>query len=227
MNCVISVIIPTLNEGSYLGATLQRLAQNAPQHEIIVSDGGSTDETVQIARQHGAKIIAGVLASPPATGRALQMNSGARAATGEILLFLHADTYLRSTSLSQIETALQNPAAVGGGFARRFDSHSPFLWFSCWLATWRCRKLGWFLGDQAIFVRRTVFDRLQGFRDMPVFEDLDFSRRLARAGKVVTISPGIVCSARRFYQRGPLLTTCRDFWLTCRYLNGSMPVSGK
>src|SRR5437879_4964708 len=107
---MISVIIPTLNEGRYLGATLQRLAQNAPQHEIIVSDGGSTDETIQIASQHGAKVIASVLTS---AGRALQMNSGARAATGEILLFLHADTYLRSTSLSQIETALQNPAAVG------------------------------------------------------------------------------------------------------------------
>src|SRR5437016_3746990 len=224
MNCVISVIIPTLNEGKYLEATLQRLVQNAPQHEIIVSDGGSTDETIQIAAQHGATIITSALAS---AGRALQMNSGARTATGEILLFLHADTYLRSTSLSQIETALQNPGAVGGGFARRFDSQSPFLRFSCWLATWRCRKLGWFLGDQAIFVRRTVFDQLQGFRDMPVFEDLDFSRRLARAGKVVTISPGIVCSARRFYRRGPLLTTCHDFWLTWRYLNGSMPVSGK
>ncbi len=223
MNCVISVIIPTLNEGRYLGATLQRLAQNAPQHEIIVSDGGSTDETVQIAGQYGPKVVASALTSPPVTGRALQMNSGARSATGEILLFLHADTHLRSTSLRQIEMALQNPAAVGGGFARRFDSESPFLRFSCWLATWRCRKWGWFLGDQAIFVRRTVFDQLHGFKDMPVFEDLDFSRRLARAGKVVTISPGIVCSARRFHQRGPLLTTCRDFWLTCRYLNGSIP----
>jgi len=217
---VISVIIPTLNEARYLGAALQRVAQNGPQHEIIVSDGGSTDETVQIAGQQGAKVIA---ISLRVTGRASQMNSGARAATGEILLFLHADTHLRSTSLSQIEMALQNPAAVGGGFARRFDSESAFLRFSCWLATWRCRKWGWFLGDQAIFVRRTAFDQLQGFRGMPIFEDLDFSRRLTRAGKVVTISPGIVCSARRFHQRGPLLTTCHDFWLTCRYLSGSIP----
>jgi len=225
LNCVISVIIPTLNESGYLGATLQRVAQNATKHEVIVSDGGSKDETVQIATQHGVRIIA---VSPPAAGRAVQMNSGARVATCEILLFLHADTHLRSTSLSQIETALQNPAAVGGGFARRFDSGSAFLRFSCCLATWRCRKWGWFLGDQAIFVRRTVFDQLQGFRNMPLFEDLDFSRRLTRAGKVVTISPGIICSARRFRQRGPLLTTCRDFWLTCRYLNGSIPkVAGK
>jgi len=119
MNCVISVIIPTLNEGRYLGATLQRLAQNAPQHEIIVSDGGSTDETVQIAGQYGPKVVASALTSPPVTGRALQMNSGARSATGEILLFLHADTHLRSTSLRQIEMALQNPAAVGTGLRRR------------------------------------------------------------------------------------------------------------
>ncbi len=201
LNCVISVIIPTLNESGYLGDTLQRVAQNATKHEVIVSDGGSKDETVQIATQHGVRIIA---VSPPVAGRAVQMNSGARVATCEILLFLHADTHLRSTSLSQIETALQNPAAVGGGFARRFDSGSAFLRFSCCLATWRCRKWGWFLGDQAIL------------------------RRLTRAGKVVTISPGIICSARRFRQRGPLLTTCRDFWLTCRYLNGSIPkVAGK
>jgi GT2 family glycosyltransferase len=150
----------------------------------------------------------------------MQMNSAAQLAAGDTLLFLHADTQVRNTSLAQIETALQNPGAIGGGFARRFDSGSLFLEFTCRLATVRGRYLGWFLGDQGIFVRRTVFDRLHGFKEMLVFEDLDFSRRLARAGKVVTISPGIVSSARRFGRRGPFLTTFSDFWLTCRYLAG-------
>ena len=212
---VISVIIPTLNEGGLLEGTLRLLAQNTAPHEVIVSDAGGGDTTPEVAARFGAKLL-----TSPRIGRAVQMNHGASVATGDILLFLHADTYVRKTSLRQIETALQNPMTIGGGFARQFDSTSRFLSFTCWLATWRCRGLGWFLGDQAIFVLKNVFSQLRGFKEMSVFEDLDFSRRMARAGKVVTISPGVLSSARRFHQRGPLRTTCSDFWLTCRYLAG-------
>jgi len=212
---VISVIIPTLNEGAYLEKTLQLLARNAARHEVIVSDGGSQDATTRIAVEQGARLV-----STPIPGRSMQMNSGAQIAVGETLLFLHADTRVRNTSLGQIETALQRPEVVGGGFARRFDSGSLFLKLTCSLATWRSRGLGWFLGDQGIFVLREVFDQLHGFKEMGAFEDLDFSRRLARSGKVVTISPGIISSARRFGPRGPFLTTCSDFRLTCRYLAG-------
>ena len=213
---VISVIIPTFNESGLLEGTLRLLAQNTTPHEVIVSDAGSGDSTREIAARFGAKLLAS-----PRAGRAVQMNYGAGVARGDILLFLHADTYVRQTSLRQIETALQNPMKVGGGFARQFDSRSRFLKFTCWLATWRCRGLGWFLGDQAIFVLKNVFDQLHGFKELPAFEDLDFSRRMAQAGKLVTISPGVLSSSRRFHRRGPVVTTCSDFCLTCRYLAGS------
>ena len=215
---MISIIVPTLNESWFLGSTLQLIAENRTLHEVIICDGGSNDDTIQIANQYGARTLP---CTRPVPCRATQMNSGAEAASGKTLLFLHADTHLRGTSLHQIELALQQPAVVGGGFERRFDSPSLFLRFSCQMATWRCRMFGWFLGDQAIFVRRAVFDQLKGFSDMPLFEDLEFSRRLSRIGKTVTLSPGIVCSGRRFLKRGPLLTTLHDFWLTYRYLNGS------
>jgi len=213
---LISVIIPTLNEGDHLGQALKLLAENAALHEVIVSDGGSRDDTLKIATDHGANAVAS-----PQKGRAVQMNHGAGIATGETFLFLHADTRMRSSGLSEIEIALKNLTVVGGAFARAFDSESLFLKFTCSIARWRSQTFGWFFGDQAIFVRRTIFQELRGFRELPLCEDLDFSRRMGRAGKVVTITPAIVSSARRFEKRGPFVTTCHDCWLTCRYLASS------
>jgi len=210
---VISVIIPTLNEDEHLPKMLQALGQNACAHEVIVADGGSIDGTVRIAREAGATVV-----NCTQPGRAEQMNAGGRVSRAEIFLFLHADTLVRSSHLRQIEVALNNPGIVGGGFARQFLSSSIFLKMTCALATCRSRALGWFFGDQGIFVRRQVFESLGGFKKMKVFEDLDFSRRLSRRGKVVTLCPGVVSSARRFAGRGPLRTTWSDFWLTCDYL---------
>jgi hypothetical protein len=148
------------------------------------------------------------------------MNLGAGHAQGEILLFLHADTILAPSGLDIIERTLKNEQIVGGGFARRFDSRSVLLKCTCLLAEVRNRALGWFLGDQAIFVRRSVFLRLGGFRNMDRFEDLDFSRRLGRLGRLVTLRPPVTTSARRFEREGPFRRTVRDFLLTMRYLQG-------
>ena len=213
---MISVIIPTLDEAAQLPMTLESISASAIPHEIVVADGGSRDATLETAARHQAKTV-----RAPSPGRSLQMNRGAQVSAGDVLLFLHADTQLRPSSLGQITESLRAPSVVGGGFARRFDGQSRFLRFTCALAGWRCRALGWFLGDQAIFVRTTVFRELGGFRPMTAFEDLDFSRRMARAGKVVTLSPGVVSSSRRFARRGPFLTTCHDVFLTCQYLAGS------
>lgn len=210
---MISVIIPTLNEAAHLGKTLELVRANTAPHEIIVVDGGSSDATVERACEQGATVLRAGKA-----GRAAQMNLGAQNARGDILFFLHADTLVRHSSLNQIEMALCHPAVIGGGFIRRFDAPSPFLKMTSWLASWRCRCLGWFLGDQGIFVRHAAFQQLNGFKPMDVFEDLDFSRRLARLGKVVTLSPGLISSARRFTEHGAIRTTCRDFWRTCCYL---------
>jgi GT2 family glycosyltransferase len=151
------------------------------------------------------------------------MNLGAQRATGGALLFLHADTLLPRSALEQITTTLTQQEVVGGAFSRRYDSPSVVLQLTCLLADWRCRWFGWFLGDQAIFVRRSTFEALGGYREWPQFEDLDFSRRLARAGRVVTLTPPLASSARRFARRGALRQTALDLLLTFRYLTMHKP----
>ena len=212
---MISIVIPTLNEAAQLPLTLEKIRANSVAHEIIVADGGSADATLQIAGAAGAKVVCS-----PERRRSSQLNLGATVARGDTLLFLHADTQLQNFSLIQIEDALKNEGVVGGGFARRFDSDSMFLRFTCGLAMWRCICFGWFLGDQGIFVRRDTFNHLGGFREMNMFEDVDFSRRMSRMGKVRTLRPGVVSSARRFQTHGAVGRICRDFWLTCRYVAG-------
>ena len=219
---MISVIIPTLNEAEHLPVALEKIRANSAAHEIIVADGGSGDATLQIAAGARAKVIC---SDKP--GRSLQMNAGAKAANGEIFLFLHADTQLHDFNLEQIAGALKNERVCGGGFARRFDSDSLFLRATCSLATWRSRHFGLFLGDQGIFVRREIFERLGGFKEMTAFEDVDFSRRLARSGKTVMLQPAVISSARRFEKRGPFLTTCRDLWLAVKYATGLENYSAK
>ena len=212
---MISIIIPTLNEAEALPATLAavRAGTADAESEIIIVDGGSPDTTLELGRAGGCL---GVLSSR--AQRAVQMNEGAARARGDVFLFLHADTLLPSGALPAVAVACAEPGVVGGGFARRYASRSPWLRLTCWLAEVRNRWIGWHLGDQAIFVRREVFERLGGFREMETFEDVDFSRRLRRAGAVVTLRPPVVSSARRFAVRGPFWTSMRDVWLTWRYL---------
>ena len=216
----ISVVIPAYNETAELPGTLAALRAQHLSHEVIVVDAGSTDSTATVAHEAGARIVAS-----PRKQRAAQMNLGASEACGDALLFLHADTRLAPGALRRIESALRQPEVVGGGFARRYQSPSFFLRATCALAEARTRLCGWFLGDQAIFVRRTAFTALGGFREWDVFEDLDFSRRLARTGRVVTLRPPVVSAARRFTARGAVRTTWRDLALTARYLTKRLPHS--
>lgn len=215
---MISVIIPTYQEASHLPATLESIARNRAPHEVLVVDAGSSDGTGALAREKGAQVLSEIRQH-----RAVQMNAGAQQARGDIFLFLHADTRLAPTALTSMETALENPAIVGGGFARRYDSGSLFLRATCLLAEARSRLSGWFLGDQAMFLRRETFQSLNGFREIALFEDLDFSRRIRAAGRVVTLRPPVVSSARRFERRGPLRTTLSDFQLTLLYALGRDP----
>lgn len=215
---MISVIIPTYNEAAAIGATLDPIAQNKTDKEVIVVDADSGDATIELAREKVSRVL-----FSPQRQRAYQLNLGARYARGTTLLFLHADTLLPALALDCIVEALSNRRVVGGGFARRYNSRSCFLRVTCLLASLRTRSTGWFLGDQAIFVRREKFAELGGFRDLDLFEDLDFSRRMAEAGQVVTLDPPVISSARRFKARGEALATLSDFWLTCRYLAGADP----
>ena len=215
---MISLIIPTYNEAVALAATLDSVAQNKANKEVMVVDAGSIDRTRELAREKAARLL-----FSPRKQRAYQMDLGARQACGTILLFLHADTLLPASALDYILLALSNKRVVGGGFSRRYNSNSCFLRLTCVLASLRTRSTGWFLGDQAIFVRREKFAELGGFRDLDLFEDLDFSRRMAKAGQVVTLIPPVISSSRRFKARGEVLTTLSDFWLTCCYLAGADP----
>ena len=215
---MISVVVPTYNEANYLSATLDSVADSQAQKEVIVVDAGSVDGTRELAGQKASRLL---LSSR--RQRAYQMNFGAQHARGCILLFLHADTVLPASALDLIESSLSKGQIIGGGFARRYDSNSWFLRITCLLAGLRTRWAGWFLGDQAIFMRRETFERLGGFQDLDLFEDLDLSRRMVKAGDVVTLFPPVISSSRRFKARGEVLTTLSDAWLTFRYLVGDNP----
>ena len=215
---MISIIIPTFNEVRHLPATLAAVRWNQCAHEVIVVDAGSFDSTPRIAHEYGARVISSSLRQ-----RAGQMNLGAQSARGDVFLFLHADTRLPKNALAKIESVIAKRHIVGGGFARRYDSPSWFLRSTCALAGVRTRLSGWFLGDQAIFVRQEIFKILAGFRDLDLFEDLDFSRRMRREGSLVTLRPPVISSARRFSLCRPWRTTWSDLHTTCQYLRGVDP----
>jgi hypothetical protein len=151
------------------------------------------------------------------------MNLGAAAARGRILLFLHADTLLPRGALAKIVDAIDRRGAIGGAFSRRYRSRSLTLALTARLAALRNRLFGWHLGDQALFVRHDIFAELAGYRDFPIFEDLDFSRRLRARGHTLTLTPPVYSSARRFVAQGPLRTTWNDLLLTGQYLAGEDP----
>ncbi len=196
---MISVIIPTLNEGTNLPRLLAELRPEEAAHEIIVVDGGSRDDTVRAAREHGVKVI---LTAP---GRGLQLRCGAEAATGDILLFLHADCRVSRGGLAGIEAALSaSPRVVGGNFRLVFDGSDGFSrWLTGFYVWFRGRGL--YYGDSGVFVRRDVYDAIGGMRPIALMEDFDFNRRLERAGMTCCIEDlPLVTSSRKFEGRHPV-----------------------
>jgi rSAM/selenodomain-associated transferase 2 len=196
----ISVIIPALDEEATLAETICHTARLGFQ-EIIVVDGGSIDHTRALVERLG---LARVLTSEP--GRARQSNVGAGSCHGEILLFLHADTRLPDTAKQNIESALTDPVVVGGRFDVRFDSLSDWGRVISTFMNLRSRLTCISTGDQAMFVRRNVFDQLGGFADIPLMEDIDFSRRLKRQGRIAMLRGQVVTSFRRWERNGPVKT---------------------
>ena len=139
-------------------------------------------------------------------------------AKGTVLLFLHADTLLPDGGLALLSRTLeQNPVCVGGAFKRRFAGAGPFLQATAYLTDLRNHTVGWHLGDQGIFVRKKIFEELGGFKEISPFEDLDFSRRMKRAGPVVTLALPVLSSRRRFQKDGELIRTLKDLYLTLCY----------
>ncbi len=212
----ISIIIPTLNEAANIANTLTSI-QNASDAEIIVVDGGSNDETVALARSCGAKVII----SPP--GRAGQMNEGAAAAEGEVLIFLHADTRLPEGFEHHVHQVLAHPGVAAGAFELRIEAPLRRLRIIERIANLRSRKLQMPYGDQAIFLRADLFREVGGFPDMPIMEDFELIRRLRHRGRIIIAPAPAVTSARRWMNMGIWRTTLINQLAIIFYFLGVSP----
>jgi rSAM/selenodomain-associated transferase 2/rSAM/selenodomain-associated transferase 1 len=191
----ISVIIPTLNEEKNIIPCLESTGNDFNVERIVV-DGGSRDRTQAIALSWGAKVVR----AP--TGRARQMNAGAKSAGGDLLLFLHADTRLPAAFADTVRYALTIPGVVAGAFEFRLDATSPGLRLIERIANWRSRLLQLPYGDQGIFLRSSLFREGGGFRDIPIMEDFEFIQRLKKYGRILTVPAPAVTSARRWEKLG-------------------------
>ncbi|HVS02120.1 MAG TPA: TIGR04283 family arsenosugar biosynthesis glycosyltransferase [Thermoanaerobaculia bacterium] len=210
----LSIVVPALDEAAALQRCLP--AARSQADELIVSDGGSGDGTAAVASALGARVVCG----PP--GRGPQLNRGAAAASGDVLLFLHADTLLPP----QAGEGVRRAVAAGrrwGAFPLAFDDPSWRFRLTGRLISWRTRLTGLPLGDQAQFVTRRAFAEIGGFRDWPVLEDLDLARRLRRQQHPALLPWPVTTAARRYRQRGLLRTVVRNWLIWALFVLGVPP----
>jgi rSAM/selenodomain-associated transferase 2 len=209
---MVSVVIPAYNEEAALPAMLGHLFDQPGDYEVIVVDGGSADRTVEVAETmlserrwttgDGTVFHQCRLVLSAATGRASQMNAGARSATGEWVLFLHADTVLPAGSIERLNALEDDPAVQAGGFLHRFSGDDWRLKLISRLDNVRCSGSRIIYGDQALFVRRPLFDRLGGFPDRPMLEDVAFCELLLAYTRPILLSPPVVTDSRKFVKMG-------------------------
>lgn len=211
----VSVIIPTLNEESCIAETLSLVRAQEP-HEIIVVDGGSSDATLRLVNA-ADKVLKGP------RGRALQMNLGANQASGDVLLFLHADCSLEDGALAEAEETLGRPGVVAGCFRMTVPGRNPLYHSINWCASARVRFTGLAYGDQGLFLRREIFQELGGFPPLRLMEDLFFSRELRKRGRVVVAEHRIFVSPRRWQRAGIIRQSLRNWALTALAISGVHP----
>ncbi len=217
----VGIIIPLLNESGNLPGLLADLHGLHGIAQIIFVDGGSTDDTVSLLRNAGVDWLRS------SRGRAQQMNAGAAKLNSDILLFLHADTRLSSGNVKAVEEVMRDPGVAGGRFNVRLSGRRPAFRIIELFINLRSRLTKISTGDQAIFVRREIFERLGGFPDQPLMEDVAFSRRLKREGKIACLSGKLVTSSRRWESHGVLRTVLLMWWLRLRYRFGADPAELK
>jgi len=215
---MVSVIVPTLDESPYVAATLSRLQDLRQRgHEVVLVDGGSEDDTRGVA----APFVDRVLIAPP--GRAVQQNVGAREARGKILLFLHADTLVPPEALNAFLYEFPGSRRAWGWFDVRLSGRGPVLRVVETLMNVRSRLSRITTGDHAIFVRRKAFDKIGGFPEIPIMEDVAFSKLLKREGRPLCLRPRIVTSSRRWEEKGVLRTILLMWRLRLAYALGADP----
>ncbi len=215
-----SIIVPVLNEESQINLLIDHLHARSfePTYEIIVVDGNPQGNTLNAIR---AEDIVKIKAEK---GRARQMNAGAEAAGGRVLLFLHADTRLPDGALEKIDRVLENSEYVGGAFDLKIDSDRLFLRYISMRASQRSRRNRMPYGDQAIFLRKEYFEHIGRFKDIPLMEDIELMRRIKRDGRKIYILPDrVTTSARRWQRDGSFYTTMRNQILVAMFHLGVNP----
>ncbi|HMF27614.1 MAG TPA: TIGR04283 family arsenosugar biosynthesis glycosyltransferase [Candidatus Cybelea sp.] len=214
----LSIIIPTLDEAAGIVFTLERVQPLRTQgHEVIVADGGSRDGTPDLARPLADRVL-----SAP-RGRAAQMNAGARIACGDVLLFLHADTLLPRNAARLIAEGMVASGRDWGRFDVQIASRHPLLAVVTRLMNWRSRLTGIATGDQAIFVRRAVFEALGGYAPIALMEDVDLTLRLKLLSPPLCLRERVATSARRWESHGTVRTIVLMWWLRLRLFFGASP----
>ncbi len=215
----LSVVVPTWNEEEVLARALESLAsspRDAPE-EVLVVDGGSSDGTRRIAATHGARVLS------TERGRGTQLARGAQESSGDLLLFLHADARLAGGALGALRRAFHDPNLLAAGLHQRIDGRGLLYRLIERAADARVRR-GWIYGDSGLVVRRSVYESVGGFRELPLFEDLDLSRRLRRRGKTGIVPGGALeVSARRWEREGVLARTLVNWALTLAWFAGVEP----
>jgi rSAM/selenodomain-associated transferase 2 len=217
MNLQISIIIPVFNEPYIINKTIEHLNRLRILYriEIIVVDGHLFQTTLRAIKDKHIKKIR----SP--RGRGIQMNSGAKVASGEILLFLHADTYLADNALELIIKTIQDQKAIAGAFDLGIHSHKGIFRLIEKMVYIRSRLTQLPYGDQGIFIRRNFFKNLGGYNNMPLMEDVDLMRRVKKAGgKIVIVKQKVLTSPRRWEKEGVILCTLRNWTLILLFFMG-------
>ncbi len=196
---MVSIIVPVLNEEKTIKENLENLTKIEGNKEIIVVDGGSCDKTVDIAKKYAIVINS-------TRGRARQMNAGAKIAKGNILWFVHSDSKLDKNSILEMEQTIEE-GYIGGCFKLYFyDLDTPFMKYVSNSSNRRAKYLKLIFGDQGIFMRKDIFEKLMGYKDMELMEDWELSRRIHKLGKMKVLDKKIGTSARRFKEGGQLKT---------------------
>jgi rSAM/selenodomain-associated transferase 2 len=214
-----SVIIPCWNDAENLAELLPALRKIDNSPEIIVVDATQDRPSKQVALGADAIFI-----SSSEANRGQQMNRGAEIATGDVLVFHHADTQLRGEHFVSLEAALANePDVIGGAFHRKFDRRHPHLNFLERAARFLNQRGSTLYGDQSLFVRRDIFQSLGGFATIPLMEDVEFSKKLRKAGKTIILDPPVESSARRHLRKGPWRTTIQNGLFILLYKLGVSP----